>query len=63
MQHRKSLRTTPKALPAIVALGVFAGCASDSRSKPGLEWVLWNEQEKKRLEAAGFPQYTDGGTR
>jgi uncharacterized lipoprotein len=36
---------------------VLAGCASDPRYKQGLEWVLWNEQEKKRLNAQGFPQY------
>ena len=35
----------------------LAGCASDPRYKQGLEWVLWNEQEKKRLNAEGFPQY------
>ena len=35
----------------------LAGCASDPRYKQGLEWVQWNEQEKKRLNDAGFPQY------
>ena len=37
--------------------GGLAGCASDPRYKQGLEWVQWNEQEKKRLNDAGFPQY------
>ena len=41
---------------ALLAAG-FAGCASDPRYKQGLEWVQWNEQEKKRLNDAGFPQY------
>jgi len=41
---------------ALLAAGL-AGCASDPRYKQGLEWVQWNEQEKKRLNDAGFPQY------
>jgi hypothetical protein len=40
----------------LLAAGL-GGCASDPRYKQGLEWVLWNEQEKARLNAAGFPQY------
>ena len=44
-----------------LAVAAIAGCANDPRYKHGLEWVQWNEQEKKRLEAAGFPQYTGGG--
>ena len=47
---------------ALLAAGL-AGCASDPRYKQGLEWVQWNEQEKKRLEAEGFPQYTGGSER
>jgi hypothetical protein len=48
---------------ALVLCALLDGCASDPRYHQGLEWVLWNEQEKKRLEAAGFPQYNagDGG--
>ena len=57
MKYRTSSRTTLKVLLASVALGVLAGCASDPRYKQGLEWVQWNEQEKKRLNAQGFPQY------
>jgi hypothetical protein len=44
---------------AVLAAGL-AGCASDPRYQQGLEWVLWNEAEKKRLDDAGFPQYNDG---
>jgi uncharacterized lipoprotein len=40
----------------LVAAGL-AGCASDPRYKQGIEWVQWNEMEKARLDAAGFPQY------
>jgi hypothetical protein len=46
-----------------LALALAAGCASDPRYQQGLEWVQWIEQEKKRLEAEGFPQYTGGGER
>lgn len=41
---------------AVMVLGI-AGCASDPRYKQGLEWVQGNEMEKRRLQAAGFPQY------
>lgn len=41
----------------LVAAGL-AGCAADPRYKQGIEWVQWNETEKARLDAAGFPQYS-----
>lgn len=44
----------------LVGGGVLAGCASDPRYAAGLEWVMSNEAEKKRLQAQGFPQYSDG---
>lgn len=47
----------------VLALALAAGCTSDPRYKQGLEWVQWNEEQKKRLEAEGFPQYTGGGER
>jgi hypothetical protein len=40
----------------VIAAGL-AGCAADPRYRQGLEWVQWNEMEKARLDAAGFPQY------
>lgn len=46
-----------------LVLSLAAGCTSDPRFKQGLEWVQWNEEQKKSLEAAGFPQYTGGGER
>lgn len=42
---------------ALIAL-LLTGCASDPRFKQGVEWVTWQEAEKKRLDDAGFPQYT-----
>jgi len=53
--ERHRIRT---ALAAALALLAVAGCASDPRYSQGLEWVLWQEAEKKRLDDAGFPQYT-----
>lgn len=41
----------------VLVAAALAGCASDPRYKQGLEWVQWNEQEKERLNAQGFPQY------
>ena len=46
-----------------LALALVTGCTSDPRYKQGLEWVQWNEEQKKSLEAAGFPQYTGGSER
>jgi hypothetical protein len=40
----------------LLAAGL-AGCASDPRYKQGIEWVQWQEAERARLNAAGFPQY------
>lgn len=42
----------------VLAFLTLAGCASDPRFSQGLEWVQWQEAERKRLDAAGFPQYT-----
>ncbi|HSD42549.1 MAG TPA: hypothetical protein VLD36_11860 [Burkholderiales bacterium] len=50
-------RTSLKVILAVVAFGALAGCASDPRYKEGVSWVTWNEAEKARLQAAGFPQY------
>jgi hypothetical protein len=49
-------------LAFVLAAGLsgVAGCASDARFQQGLEWAQWNEAEKKRLDDAGFPQYTGG---
>jgi hypothetical protein len=38
-------------------LGILGGCASDPRYGQGIEWVQWQEAERHRLQAAGFPQY------
>ena len=45
---------------ALTILALLAGCASDPRYKQGLEWVAWQEQERQRLTAQGFPQYGPG---
>jgi hypothetical protein len=50
-------------LALAVVAATLAACAADPRYRQGLEWLEWNEQEKQRLEAAGFPQYTGGGER
>jgi hypothetical protein len=42
---------------AAVALATLAGCASDPRQSKGLQWVVEQQSERDRLEAAGFPQY------
>jgi hypothetical protein len=60
MHSRKLSTVVVKAILVTLAFGVLAGCASDPRYSQGLEWVMSNEAEKKRLQAAGFPQYNDG---
>jgi len=57
MKHRAISRSTFKTLMALVAFGILGGCASDPRYSQGLEWVQWQEAERQRLQAAGFPQY------
>jgi outer membrane biogenesis lipoprotein LolB len=43
------------ALAAALAVIVLAGCAG--RPTNGVEIVVWQEQERQRLQAQGFPQY------
>jgi hypothetical protein len=50
-------RVVPRILLAVVVLG-SVGCASDPRYKQGLEWVVSQQQERERLQAQGFPQYS-----
>jgi hypothetical protein len=52
-----------KQLVAACIAAILAGCASDPRYAQGLEWVVWNEQEKARLQAQGFPQFESGSDR
>lgn len=46
------------AFAAVLALLALAGCASGPRDSQGIEWVVSQEAERKRLNDAGFPQYT-----
>jgi hypothetical protein len=41
----------------LLAAGILAGCTSNPWYEHGLEWVVSAEQERQRLQAAGFPQY------
>ena len=61
MTKRRSDRILLLLVLAATVAGL-TGCASDPRYQQGLEWVLWIEAEKKRLDDAGFPQYVGGGT-
>jgi hypothetical protein len=48
-------------LLAVLAASILsAGCAADQRYSQGVEWIVSQEAEKKRLHDAGFPQYNDG---
>jgi uncharacterized lipoprotein len=57
MSHHR-LHSIRAALAAALVLIELAGCASDPRYQQGVEWVVWQEAEKKRLDDAGFPQYS-----
>jgi uncharacterized lipoprotein len=56
MRRNRLLAAALNIALAATVLGI-AGCAADPRYKQGVDWVQWNEMEKKRLQAAGFPQY------
>jgi len=43
------------AVTAALALLVLAGCAGQPSN--GVDIVVWQEQERQRLQAQGFPQY------
>ena len=49
-----------RVLLMVLALLALAGCASDPRYKQGLSWVVSQEEERQRLQAQGFPQYSFG---
>jgi hypothetical protein len=46
------------ALAAVLVLTVLGGCALADRPSQGVEWAVWQEQERQRLQAQGFPQYS-----
>jgi hypothetical protein len=53
------MRTFARRLvPALLALAALAGCASDPRYNKGVDWVVSEAAEKRRLNDAGFPQYS-----
>jgi hypothetical protein len=54
---RHECRPIRAALATALAALVLAGCASDPRYNEGVSWVVWQEQERQRLQAQGFPQY------
>jgi len=48
-------RSIRAAFAAVLAVVVLAGCAG--RPSQGVEIVVWQEAERQRLQAQGFPQY------
>jgi hypothetical protein len=42
----------------VLGAAVLAGCALADRPSQGVEIVVWQEQERQRLQAQGFPQYS-----
>jgi hypothetical protein len=56
--HRHEFGRIRAALAAVLALIALAGCALADRPSQGVEWAVWQEQERQRLEAQGFPQYS-----
>jgi hypothetical protein len=46
-------------LASTLALGLVAGCAPvEQRRAEGTSWVVQQEQERQRLQDAGFPQFS-----
>ena len=58
LARRRWMRVIAMLGPIAAALGALGGCASDQGYKEGVSWVTYNEAEKKRLNDAGFPQYS-----
>jgi len=56
--RRHEIGRVHAALAAVLALIVLAGCALADRPSQGVEWAVGQEQDRQRLEAQGFPQYS-----
>lgn len=41
----------------LVSASLLGACASGPRQSEGLSWVVAQEEERRRLQAMGFPQY------
>lgn len=56
----RRLPIVPRARCLLLALAVslLVGCAGDYRREAGLQWVTEQAEERARLEAMGFPQFT-----
>ena len=55
MQER--LYVVIAALLLLASFGGLAGCTSAPTQSQAVQWIEHNEAEKRRLEAAGFPQF------
>jgi hypothetical protein len=55
--------TARAVLLAVLGAELLAACTSNPWYEHGLEWVVWAEEERARLDKAGFPQYSGGGVR
>jgi len=55
--YGRGLKAVPLGMAVIVSILALSGCASLS-SGNAVEIVVWQQQERDRLEAQGFPQYS-----
>lgn len=53
------MKSIARILFVAVTLGILGGCASDPRASQGLQWVTEQQSERARLQAQGFPQYSN----
>jgi hypothetical protein len=53
---RRGLKAVPLGMAVIVSVLALSGCSSLPRVD-AVEIVVWQQQERDRLEAQGFPQY------
>jgi hypothetical protein len=51
-------RIARRVVAGVLLCLAVGGCASDPRFKEGLAWIEYNEAQKARLNAQGFPQYS-----
>lgn len=55
--HETALRYLAWLCLLIAGAGIY-GCATGGGKSQAQQWILENEAEKKRLNDAGFPQYS-----
>ena len=60
MLNHRVTRLVLRAAFLVTVVNLVSACASDARYSSGKNYAVESEAERKRLNDAGFPQYTSG---